>query len=85
MCIISLDEEKFKLLFDVLFVTVAFINPEISPSYQSGSAPLVSIFKPAISVLLEQILFPNSTVKNPMVYPLYPLSPIYQYYLTFAD
>ena len=44
MCIISLeylDREKIRLLFDVLFVTVAFIDPEISPFYQSGSAPLV--------------------------------------------
>ena len=45
MCIISLDREKFRLLFDVLFVTVAFIDSEISPFYQSGSAPLVSILK----------------------------------------
>ena len=43
MCIISLDRGKFRLLFDVLFVTVAFIDQEISPFYQSGSAPLVSI------------------------------------------
>ena len=42
---ISLDREKFRLLFDVLFVTVAFIDPEISPFYQSGSTPLVSILK----------------------------------------
>ena len=44
MCV-SLDREKFRLLFDVLFVTVAFIDPEISPLYQYGSAPLVSILK----------------------------------------
>ena len=51
MCIISLDRERFRLLFDVLFVTVPFIDPEISPFYQSDSAPLVSILKgPAISL-----------------------------------
>ena len=45
MCIISLDREEFRLLFDVLVVTVACIDLEISPFYQSGSAPLVSILK----------------------------------------
>ena len=57
MCIISLDREKFRLLFDVLFVTVAFIDLEISPFYQTGRAPLVSILKPhqVSAVLLVKV------------------------------
>ena len=29
MCIISIDGEKIRLLFDALFVIVVFIDPEI--------------------------------------------------------
>ena len=43
MCIISLDREKNKLLFDALFVIVTFIDLEISWFYQCDGAPLVSI------------------------------------------
>ena len=43
--IISLDREKIRLSFAVLFVCVPFIEPEILPFYQCGGSPLVSILK----------------------------------------
>ena len=57
MCIITIDRHKIRLLFDVLFVIVAFIDPEISPFYQCGDAPLVSILK---SVLIKSTLHKHS-------------------------
>ena len=41
--IISLDREKIRLSFAVLFVCVPFIEPEILRFYQCGGSPLVSI------------------------------------------
>ena len=38
----SLDGEKIRLLFDFLFVSVAFIDPKISSFYQCSRPPLVS-------------------------------------------
>ena len=45
MCIISLDRERIRLLFEALFVIVPVIDPEISSFYQCGGAPLVSFLK----------------------------------------
>ena len=43
MCFISIDGQKIKLLFDVLFVYVPYIVPEIGRFYLYGGRPLVSI------------------------------------------
>ena len=43
LCIISLDRDKIRLLFDVLRISVALIYPKISSFYQCSRTPLVSI------------------------------------------
>ena len=43
MCLISLDREKNKLFFDILFVCSPQLDPEISPFCYNSGRPLVSI------------------------------------------
>ena len=46
ICIISLDKrKKITVLFDVLFVSIPFIGPEIISFYQCDRRPLMSILK----------------------------------------
>ena len=46
MCIISMNEEKIRYFFDVLFVLLSYLDQEKSPFFWYGGWPLVSILKP---------------------------------------
>ena len=43
MCFISLNEEKCRLFFDVLFVRLPYSDSELSRFFKYGGGPLVSI------------------------------------------
>ena len=60
--ITSLYGEKIRLSFDVLFVSVPFIEPEILPFYQCGGSPLVSILKwwTKLKILIIESISPIS-------------------------
>ena len=45
MCFISLDRKNNRLFFDILFVCLSKLDPEISPFFYNGGRPLVSILK----------------------------------------
>ena len=43
MCFISLNKEKSRLFFVVLFVRLSYSDPELSCFFLNGGVPLVSI------------------------------------------
>ena len=53
MCFISLNKEKSRPFFDVLFVHLPYSDPELSPFFKYGGGPLVSILKTSKSNIIK--------------------------------